>query len=341
MTIEEKIFDDFVKDDGGIYIPNSSNYDMLLNSILDISRRYIEEVRIMRPNLPEVNIYYINDTTVNASAFISENKYFIGINIGTVITLQDIFEKIASSDKSYENKLFSLDNKDIIGPNLLYYSMIFLVMHEYSHIRFGHCRLINHLYGESLVEIMKDALVNDGIFRQTLEYDADNCAIANLINRILLVNNFNENSFDKIKDEIGKCSFACYIIFKIFDGGKHKKYENYELDQLAKSTHPRPGIRMNYIMANICSVLYNNFSDDEVVQVSEIMVNYIRTFEQIFDKNISLENLEIGIAYTNKGNQHVKIIHNNWENVRSKLEKFTHDELAPFKKLEFESIIID
>lgn len=51
--------------------------------------------------------------------------------------------------------------------------------------------------------------------------------------------------------------------------------------------------------------------------------------------------LELGIAYTNKGHEHVKIIHNNWENVRKRLEPFTHDELAPFNKLEFEAILID
>lgn len=341
MVNEEVIFDNFMKGYGGIYIPSSrSVQDIFLSGMLDVMRQHIASVRHSKPSLPEVSIYYVDNMGINACAFLADSKYFIAINIGAVMQLQEVFEKITLSDKLYDNKIFLTCNKNIYGPKLLYFGMIFLVMHEYSHIRFGHSGLINYLYGDSITEMMRDCLINDGIFRQTLEYDADNCAIANLINRILLCGN-SETSFNEISEDIGLCSLATYIIFRLFDEGKHRNYENYDLDELSKSTHPRPGIRMNYIMANICSILDIYYNDKQVAQIAQKMIDYIRVFEEALNKEISIYKLEIGIAYTQKGNEHVKRIHNNWEHVRKQLEPYTHDELAHFEKLEFESILID
>ena len=42
--------------------------------------------------------------------------------------------------------------------------------------------------------------------------------------------------------------------------------------------------------------------------------------------------MELGIAYTKKGSQHLRGIHNNWDNVRRLLQPFTKDTLAEFEE---------
>lgn len=336
MTDEEKIFNAAIREQGGIYIPEGRfELDPILITMLDVVRQYLEVTISLNPNLPKANIFYSNNMTINACAFKVQNQYFIAINVGTVIRLKEIFDNIVANKKN-SKEIFKNENMTVNSATLLYFAMVFLAAHEYSHIRFGHCDLISHLAGHDNITFLNEAMSNDlvqnGLFRQTLEYDADCCAIANSINRLLMAKDYHNKSFNETMHGISLCNLSCYILFKIFDNGLHKNYNNYDLDNLKNDSHPRPGLRINYIMGNISSLLYKYYSEENLKLILDKMLEYIKLYEKIFDENIDIKNMELGIAYTKKGSQHLREIHNNWENVREMLLPFTNDGLADFEE---------
>ena len=333
-------FDKFVKDNGGIYIPESdSEVDILLRTMLVVGEKYTSEISNQKTQLPKANIYYINDwENINACAFVYQDEHFIGINVAAVLQLKDVFDMIFESDKIYENGFFVKDKKIIYSPLFLYFSVMFLVGHEYSHIRFGHCNLLMELYGTGISEISGDALLYDGLFSQTLEYDADCCTIANLTNRLLYKANKN---LDVLAEDLSFCMLACYIMFKIFDNGKHTRFEDYQLEDLVKSTHPRPGLRQHYLAANISTILFKNLSMSQADFVINQIVEVIKYFELTLSETVKLGNLEMGIAYTEKGSRHLNLIHNNWKYVRELLMKHSYDQLAPYEELQIIHKLID
>ena len=341
MNEKERIFDDFMKTEGGIYLPTGKHeYDDLLVGILEASNKYISEIRTMNPGLPDANIYYVNNEhEINACAFKSNSDYFIAINTGAVLELKRVFDTIFDSNKLYDNDLFHENEQESYSPKFLYFSMMFLVVHEYSHIRFGHCDLIYQLWGNSSIsELTSNCLIDDGIFRQTLEFDSDCCTIANITNRVLIINT--ENT-DKVTDDLGQWMLSCYVLFKILDGGRHAKYENYDLDNLAKVTHPRAGMRQNYLLANIATLLLKHFSESDVDEIIGKVFQYILKFELSLSESLDFKKIELGISYTQKGNEHFKKISNNWGTVREMLMPYTHDELAPFEEVNFTPKFID
>lgn len=340
MNEKERAFDNFMKSEGGIYLPTGNHEeDQILDAILISATRYIEEIRMMNPKLPKANIYYVNNNSINACAFKLNSEYFIAINTGAVLNIKMIFDTIFNSGKLYESGLIKKAEASNYSPKFVYFAMMFLVVHEYSHIRFGHCDLIEHLWGKSSIsELTSNNLINDGIFRQTLEYDADCCTIANITNRLLMIYG---DDVENISEDIGQWMLACYILFKVFDGGNHTTYDQFDLDGLAKSSHPRPGMRQDYLMKTIVTLLISHFSEQEVDSIMIKVFGYLKIFEESLQNVFDLKQIEMGVSYTKKGDEHLITIANNWEKVRGMLEPYTHDNLAPFEKLEKSSYHID
>ncbi|PFL21652.1 hypothetical protein COJ07_10210 [Bacillus cereus] len=340
MNQKEKIFDECMISEGGIYLPTGANeHDDLYLTMLAEVTQFIEQIRVMNPKLPKVNIYYVdNEHVINACAFKSDSEYFIAINTAAVIELKRVYDMIFESDKLYDGEFVNKSEQHAYSNKFLYFSLMFLAVHEYSHIRYGHCDLIYNLWGRSITELTSNCLIDDGIFRQTLELDADCCTIANITNRVLMINN---RDINKISEELGQWMLSCYILFKIFDDGRHSMYQDYDLDSLAQSTHPRPGIRQNYLIANISTVLLKHLKYSEADTIIGKILSYIVKFEETLNDIVVLRNLELGVSYTIKGNEHLKRISNNWETVRIMLEPYTHDELAPSKAVNFTPEFID
>lgn len=334
MTNEQEIFNYAMQSQGGIYIPSGRlEIDTVLESMLEVITEHIKVTNELNKHLPNVNIFYTNNMSINACAFKINNQYFISINVGAVIRLKEIFDNIVLNNIITE-KIFNNQDVLINSSELLYFAMIFLIAHENSHIRFGHCDLINHLFWDKetkfLMEATSNCLANDGLFRQTLEYDADCCAIANLINRQLMSRDYHNRDFNEFSHGVSLCTLACYILFKIFDNGEHINYDNYDLDNLENSTHPQPGLRMNYIVVNILSILSQYYKDNEINAILDKIWEYILIFERINNKELKSDNLCITIGNTRKGSEHIRRVHNNWENVRKMLLPFSHDKLADF-----------
>lgn len=334
MTRQEEIFN-YAMQPNGIYIPTGKyEIDSVLIAMLDVMRQYIDVTNQLHPHLPKVNIFYANKTDINACAFKYQGEYFISINVGAVIKFKEVFDNLSINKEFTE--FCSIDDDPInTSASLLYFAMIFLVAHEHSHIRFGHCDLLNHLCSNDNITFLSEAtsskLINDGLFRQTLEYDADCCAIANLINRQLLSKDYHDREFKDFIYGISLSTLACYIVFKIFDNGIHCRYTDYDLDNLEREEHPRPGLRINYLMGNISSLLCRYY-DKELDIILESMFNYIKRYEFIINGKFDITNLEMGIAYTRKGSEHLRKIHNNWKRVREMLLPFTNDDLAEFEE---------
>lgn len=334
MTNEQEIFNNAMQSQGGIYIPNGGlEIDNILEAMLKIMNEHIKITNDINKNLPNVNIFYTNNMSINACAFKIDTQYFISVNVGAVIKLKEMFDGIVSN-QIIKEKIFNNIDELIDSSELLYFAMIFLIAHEHSHIRFGHCDLINHLYGNKetnfLMEATSNCLANDGLFRQTLEYDADCCAIANLINRQLMSRDYHNRDFNSFSHGVSLCTLACYILFKIFDNGEHTNINNYDLDNLENSTHPQPGLRMKYIVVNILTVLIQCCKNNEIDAIQEKIWNYIICFEYANNKKLKIDNLCITIGNTRKGSEHIRRVHNNWKNVRNMLLPFSYDKLADF-----------
>lgn len=339
MNDKEKIFDNYIKREGGIYLPTGDNdFELLYSTILDSSQKFIEDIRKLNPDSPPVNIYFINSEELNACAFTSDSEYFIGINKGVVVKLKMIFDTIFSSDKIFNNTKFTKSLADSYSPMFLYYTTIFLTIHEYSHIRFRHCDLINQLWGDRISELTSNATINDGMFRQTLEYDADCCTITDISYSVLRIS---KGDTSKISKEIGQWMLSCYILFKIFNNNEYTHYENYNLDSLENSTHPRPGLRQHYLLANIATILMKHFEETLVSEIIQEIMDYIELFEGTLNDQYDLKKMEMGIAYTQKGSEHLTRIANNWKDIRAMLEPYTHVKLAHFEKVDFVNNIND
>lgn len=165
-------------------------------------------------NMPYVHFDFINNPVLNATAFAFEGKEFIGFNYGLVLMVLELFNRILANPGVFPNignkdleiildKLPTLTaDFDVIGDEyderkfspyvypvdesrkefanyLANFGLLFLLLHEIAHLRFGHIEYINKEKGFSfLMEFDQDiAQKIDPLTNKLLEWNADCWAI--------------------------------------------------------------------------------------------------------------------------------------------------------------------
>ena len=227
---------------------------------------------------------------------------------------------------------------------ILYNNCIkFLCLHEFFHINNGHCDLAKTLKIHELCEASSNINTEYTMIIQTLEYDADCCAIGALINeelrmyKMMFINmqcgNFSR-SVNSIIQFLSESLIGLYILHDCLNRSAH--YENFNVteESLEGMKHPLPGLRINYIAINAFFVLENSgfFTEEDMEQIVERTFNALTSFIESFSdvtnpKFMSIINTEIGI-------RHMQKVHDNWEQVREMLDVYYTD-LAPYQNFDY------
>ena len=312
------------------------------NTVKNINNSLIREI-------PEINVFEFSNNKTNAFASKIDEEYVIGMLKVTFSSLKKLFWSIVESDEFSEMPRLSVVKKDIMINNLNQHCLDFLKFHEFAHIINGHCDYIKTRGIRELCEDTNNIDPKNGLILQTLEYDADCCAISNLINEeirsyIYMFQNMGVapiaesfiNSFE---------SFLCTVIISLYTLfqklASTREYQNTELtkEKLGMMSHPVPGIRIVYIIINIGCILnqWKIFDENQISRLLSAMFEelgeYIKISEYVVPAyyiKYSLNDLII---------EQMQKVHDNWKNISEDLQEFTYVKLAEYGEFNYKEAV--
>jgi len=342
---------------GGYINPSELPREEVLNNLIRGIRDHISNIRATRPEFPNPSVHIIRSLILGASAAKLEEEYYIGINLATRFLMEDLFYRMLSSNnilKQFGNPTLEADTQKVnyatntelnelikeklpnekIYPNdpsravlaefLVAISIKYLSVHEYAHVIFGHVD-----YKMGLISEGKEINPLDN---QTLEYDADAYAVKIALQEIFfLVENKGQvrdeiiSFYEDIETAIFIWTFAIYSLYRLYQ--KHAIDEN----TIHLKSHPPVGVRQRIVFGMIRVLLDNDKYRYLIPKLDYILSDVITQVEKAFEE-ISHQGLckgNIRFAFTPKADAHLKAIHNNWAEVRPRLEVFSYAKLAP------------
>ena len=305
------------------------------NKGLELIRTFLDEVdeRTGIKSIPYRVVAYECDD-INGFSIKQGGEYIIGISIKTVDDLYRWFRTWFSCEETYNALDLNKDRKEIYIQKAYEYALCFLAAHENYHIKNGHCDL-PEMEERFIFEQSQEIEKENAIFRQVLEYDADSCATACCINQIL----YKYEKYDEIKVAVQLQMFAIYSIFKIFSQYEQFDFDAFIEEDLTKYDHANAGIRF-IVSQCVMSTLFLD-KRKEIVDLCEVTVSDTMRFEHEVLKIDNAKETLFGIAYTEKGDNHIVRLHNSWETVRKKLLPYTHCELAEFEPIHGGNVFVD
>src|SRR5690348_5925182 len=98
MTEKQKEFDLIFKKYGGYYDP-AKNGSKEIQLACEMTKRNIyQTINSLKqdkyPLMPEIHVDFINSSILNASVSKYNDRYYFGINIGTLFLIADMFNKM-------------------------------------------------------------------------------------------------------------------------------------------------------------------------------------------------------------------------------------------------------
>lgn len=252
-------------------------------------------------NIPDIEFVFINNNEFNAFASVVNNKYYIGINYGVLLILDDIFLKYFSnsgildhigdstSEKQTEYKLSILkldssiqffelseplsilpsDKKRLYNAHLLSdLSLSFIIHHELCHIFRGHINFLtkeshksDFTWDESSITSKEEQLLDKFLLFQTLEMDSDSFATNHAFN---VAHHFISTKVFNKNSPIFLTirSFLCHWSFAIYTIFRLQSFDSFDFAIAKTKKHPPASIRMNLILSNIASILIENNEPD-------------------------------------------------------------------------------
>lgn len=266
-------------------------------------------------------------------AFVTKNnfEYLFGISIGTFDELKKWFKMCFSNDKTYNALKLERESGSYYIQYTYRKALEFLLLHEYIHMKDGHCDIPENQ--EKLIFEQSESISREeAIFSQTLEFDADNWAVAHCTVKII-----DEDISDEEKNEKLKLlMFSVYTIFKKFSEYDEYDFHGFMKDELLKYTHPAAWIRYRYIASTILTNILELAQEHKDI-LEKDLVNIIMDFEsQVLNISESTEKMYAG-AHTLKGTEHLLLLYNSWNEVADKLEKYSYDTLIRFTPMEVDA----
>ena len=323
----------YYKDKKSVFITPNGMEEKILKNINPNSKNYH----------PRVNVYCANKNDINAFAGKIDEEYYIGILKGVFLNLRDHIKGFVEAEEFEVIPEIGKCNPEAILNTLVGNVLDFFVFHEFFHIMNGHCDLIKQMGINELCE-KNSACSSMGIDLQTMEFDADCCAISSMVNEyfrmhLMVINGINgmggRPNIDSTIQFISGLLISTYIINSWLNTIKMETFEITE-EYLEKMTHPLPGTRTIYIWATINTILNNLriYSDEEIDQISnrsyEALLAFMKEFSDIAYPGF------LKIAFDDIGLGHLQKLHNNWEKVR-KMLTIHYDNLAPYEQVDFKS----
>ena len=352
MATSEEIFDEYTKRYGGIYKGENEHIRRIKSDFEE--KVYLYKDSNPNYNIPSVYLGFINYDKFHALAFKQEDKYFIGISIGTIRSLENFFnflfaqpyflKDFGNAEVELEQKInlvpqttkfidyfnsydFEITPKSGVRKHLAYqtfYKAInYLIMHEFAHITHGHLDYNvqtdqNFMLFEE--DIIKSSKTN---IRKALEYDADSSATTLCI----LPHPFFGASDHNTTIEIRQLNIAAYFLFKL------PSLIDYKIEDFPFKTYPSPDQRLanhlslvaTYLLEKETQLIFDvnpmiDFSGDiylECLTASSKMFNY----DLLEDKSLYF--------FSQQGYGYLREIHKSWNQIRDDLQGYAYVQLAP------------
>lgn len=357
----QNTFNNLFINEGGIYDYKNDNAREFFEHVFKSFKITLALHRQKNNNFPLPKLYVINSTTINAGVTKKNGTYYIGVNIGTILLIRNLFYRIMSSPnvlKKYGNALIEninkVNSKDliriyentgelktvfpkdqtraIIADYMINITLTYLLRHEFGHIVNGHldyCQKAKGLF--NIAE--KDKPSDDPRFSQTLEMDADSYATNEAIFDIL---KFSGKSIESMPKElevfIDRKEHLFLHIFCIYASFRLLSSPLNNINKAKTYTHPPAVIRQALILSNIATIFEKENYGITMSEAADICLKATQNVESAF-ANISTSTLEydtITSAFTKPAVTYTRNIFYNWQNVRPVLEKYAFDRLPDY-----------
>lgn len=307
----------------------------LINTSLEKMRQLLEAT-YPRKQLGEIEyqLYSYESKEINAFSVYVEEGYVIAFSTAVFIQFYRIIKNLFMEQEICKwFKTTHSESEQCI--NAIYdYMTWFIAFHELFHVINGHCKYMT-AKGVFNVEQSTEENPYNNLITQILESDADYCAVIACVN-FIFIQAKNKGAFDEIidvnirdklikatEDEVIYLGFAVYHTFLLFSS-KEKGKTTDCINSLLKYDHPYSSIRMSYCFMTITHQMNYFLSLDEVKRVIEITIKICIAYDRIYYADGSFDKSLLSLAFTEKGVQHIKLLHNNWNNIIEELKGCAH-----------------
>ena len=270
-------------------------------------------------------VFTYESMEINAIASHEAGTYCIAISYGFFIRAYQWFELWKRSPKI--NEIFSFENelaKETFFSNCYKWGIMFVLSHEMCHILNGHCLLEKN--GNKINETQQMLDVSNNIFSQALEYDADFSASRICMGKII---NFTCDNLPLITS-IRNYLFALYNVFLLFAQADGDNFDKLMIEDFDKSDHPSPSIRITYCIAATLDYLSNHVEPRALAHMYYLVSVDCISFDRILMEHNKLKDCLFTFAFTEKGAEHIKLIHNKCRKIGKALRKFASVQLYDY-----------
>ena len=336
--------------------------ESLFNGMESLARGTIASARQHLHGLPEIHFDFTYDGEINAIAFRSEGRYFIGVTTGAIYMIQlvlgrmlshpDLFPKIGDpteeSDKPEVLKHYRPDAQRMAEAgswpsrprnvvrraymdHLLGQAVLFLVAHEIAHITRGHVDYMQSQVGVPIITEMTSASASaDGVIeRQTIEAAADRRAvifglvsIANTVGNPIAARPPWLASPPTFDDLVFDWSFVVNMIFRLFGDIR------FHPSDLTTTIYPPLPLRRVMAMDLAQIILSNNptpMTKERIIEVLRSGLTYCEeAFAAILGEPVSTEG--IAEAATPAGREHHRRLTTYWvDELRDRIGPYAYE----------------
>lgn len=315
---------------------------------------------------PKIVIEFINNPEVNATVKKVQDLYIIGIYLGFIYVVNDLFFRMLSSPNvlvKYGNasveQVRKINNAQITDSDILYlamhndirnipiddvrsriaivlstYCFNHLILHEYAHIALGHVdyvKKINNQFTHFENQTQVQSVEFDYLFMQNCELEADAYA-TNLSLNTLFLENYTELGINEIiKPYLDNVEDRVFLWnFAIYAQKRLFGYRRYKFDELKNLSHPPPSLRQHVTIGIIRSIVRVN-SDNDLLKanIESIIKDSLLEVEKAFSE-ISEQPFDMD-AYSFVFNKEIEDYHQSLKNANSEVKK----KLEPFASFKY------
>jgi hypothetical protein len=308
---------------------------------------------------PRVHIRVIDNIGVSAAVVLYKSEYYIGVFMGVVYALDNVFLRMLSTEtvlpdkgnvelevapeKVYELRIANIERIiDAMGKiplpvdvsryeiadfmkNLV---LQFIVFHEYGHALLGHCNFFSGIQGlDPLIEnsMTKEEKASLALFKQVCEHDADTYAtieaMKNLERHCAGKNSHIKKMIPSIEEAVRLWTLAVYSYWKLSGGPIRQPFV------LVERSHPPIDARQAIIVKTILTYFAGQYQGsanwkERAIAMSQIAVDACLEAERAFAE-VSDQPF-IGISMLDdQVKRYLKIIEGELEAVRAAVKPFS------------------
>lgn len=305
----------------------------------DNSNAALHELRKGIPTwLPEeiyrkmnVSVWVDNNLSVNAFACYKEGNNYIVLTAGLFYEFWKNVDEFVDHENFSKVFKLSAENKQHLKNTLFFFMLNFALAHEFGHIAYGHLMEANS--GNCICEAFdKDGSKNNkskNWATQLKEYAADSFAV--MLQSALFVQRWTSDIKANLSifDRMYLSNYLCFRVFAEKAGRNFDEYMSKEIDEI---DHPHPGIRMYY--SNILFAYWlGRFIgyDADTLSIISSGIDAVISYEKNVLEKPEIKSSYYSVAYTEKGSQHVKHLHNQWQAL---VDYYNTIAYFPFEKME-------